>query len=222
MYKLTGFLRFLPGVDKDEARRYWREEHGRMLGRIPGLQRCVQNYIVEAMPIGEERAGPLPVDGYIAHWYADRAALETAMNSPEWAAVVADSESFIDVSTALMGPVEERVLKDGKAGAYKTFGVAYFPSGMDKKDASTYWTETHGPLTLKAPGFSRYVQNHSIADPDWNLELDGYAEHWFPERETYLRSIATPEWRLLEEDGPNFIDMTRLWGGAVEEVVVKG
>jgi uncharacterized protein (TIGR02118 family) len=222
MVKLAGFLRFLPGVDKNEARRYWREVHGPMVARIPGLQRYVQNSVLEPMPIGDDSASPLPFDAYIAHWYPDAAALEAAMSSPEWAAVIADGESFIDVSSAVMGPVDERILKDGEAGPYKTFGVAYFPSTMEKKDASNYWTNTHGPLTLKAPGFSRYVQNHTIPDPNWNLDFDGYAEHWFPDRDTYLRSLQTPEWEALADDGPNFIEVDRLWGGAVEEFVVKG
>ncbi len=120
-----------------------------------------------------------------------------------------------------MGPVDERILKDGESLPYKTFGVAYFPPSMGKA-AGDYWTETHGPLTLKAPGFSRYVQNHTIPDPDWNLDFDGFAEHWFQDRETYLRSLDTPEWKALADDGPNFIEADRLWGGSVEEFVVKG
>jgi uncharacterized protein (TIGR02118 family) len=218
--KVAGFIRFSRAMDKAEAHRYWTEEHGAMVARIPGLLRYVQNHMREAMPIGGDNQPELPFDGYMSQWYPDWSSLLKAQNSAEWAAVVADGGTFIE--DGMMGPVDERVLLDGPHSPYKTVGIAYFAPNKTKKEAGDYWTAGHGPLTLKATGFTRYVQNHTIGSSDWNLSLDGFSEHWYPDRETYLESLATPEWVALGDDGPNFIDRDRFWGAAVEEVVVKG
>ena len=38
---------------------------------------------------------------------------------------------------------------------------------------------------------------------------------------TYERTMASPEWKALEEDGPSGLDMTSLMGGFVMEHVMR-
>jgi uncharacterized protein (TIGR02118 family) len=218
MYKLAGFLRYRPELDKVEAARYWREVHGPLVATIPGLLRYVQSDVLDLFPedVGPAAPDP-PFECYVAHWYPDRDALAAAMESSQWAAVMEDGARIIDVDTAIMGPVDERVLNDGPQGPYKTLGIAHFPADMARAEASDYWTEVHGPLTLEAGGFVRYVQNHTIPDPDWNLDLDGFAEHWYADETAYRTATASPGWRRLEEDGANFLDTGRFWGAVVNE-----
>jgi uncharacterized protein (TIGR02118 family) len=219
MYKLAGFLRFRPELDQAEARRYWSEVHGPLVAQIPGLVRYVQSDYLGPLSLAPDSGNGLQFDGYVAHWYADRDALLRAMQSQEWANVMEDGARIVDVGSAVMGPVDERVLEDGDAGPFKTIGIAHFPAGKPRQEASDYWTDVHGPLTLEAGGFLRYVQNHAIADPDWNLSLDGFAEHWFEDEEAYRSAVASPGWKTLEEDGPNFIDLERFSGAIVNERV---
>jgi uncharacterized protein (TIGR02118 family) len=218
MYKLAGFLRFLPELDKADTRRYWEHEHGPLVAKIPGLLRYVQSDLVESLQRDEsDGQTPPPFDGYVAHWYESKDALQKAMGSPEWSSVMEDGARIVDTENSVMGPVEERILKDGPTGSVKTIGIAHFPSAMDKRAAGDYWTNVHGPLTLKVGGFLRYVQNHTITDPDWNLPFDGFAEHWFTDEASHRAAFASEGWRELEKDGPNFLDTERFWGAVVTE-----
>ena len=52
MYKVAWLARFPKGLGHDEARRRWRDEHGPMCLEVPGVERYVQNQVLN--PIGAE------------------------------------------------------------------------------------------------------------------------------------------------------------------------
>ena len=51
---------------------------------------------------------------------------------------------------------------------------------------------------------------------------DGFSEQWYPDEDTFLRTIESPEWQELVEDGYNVFDMDGMWGAVLDERVVKG
>ena len=53
------------------------------------------------------------------------------------------------------------------------------------------------------------------------MGFDGCVEVWWEDREAYERTMASPEWKALEDDGPNGLDMTTLMGGFVNEHVMR-
>lgn len=223
MYKLMGMFRFQPGLDKDETRKYWAEVHGPLIAKFPGLIAYAQYDPIERVgapdsPTAEEE----DYDAFIAHWYPDKAACDAAMQSEEWAAADADGAQFVDLSSPAVASVEERIILDGKRAQVKTMYIARLLD--DKKKSSDYWTDPHGPLTLEAGGFTRYVQNHTIESftkSDGEPEFDGISEHWFSDRKTYDEAMASPEWAGLGEDGVNFLDSPKSWGAIVRERFLK-
>ena len=48
MSAVTFVLNEKPGMDLGEALRYWRETHGPMVGKVPGVRRYVQQHAVGA------------------------------------------------------------------------------------------------------------------------------------------------------------------------------
>src|SRR5439155_20751361 len=61
----------------DEFSRYWRDVHGPIGRRIPGLRRLVQSH-----PIPDpDQIGPPTFDGMAELWFDDLAALRTARHS---------------------------------------------------------------------------------------------------------------------------------------------
>jgi len=50
--------------------------------------------------------------------------------------------------------------------------------------------------------------------------FDGHAEHWFADRESYERGMASEEWKRTREDGPTGFDTSTLVGAEVEETVI--
>jgi uncharacterized protein (TIGR02118 family) len=83
-----------PELSVEEFQRYWRETHGPIAGRIPGLRRYVQCHVVPEL-YGDRQP---PYDGAAELWFDDLDAMRIAMKSPEVAAALEDEKNFIDHS----------------------------------------------------------------------------------------------------------------------------
>jgi len=108
----------------------------------------------------------------------------------------------------------------------KVIFLLRFRSDLDKEAVRRWWLNEHGALALKNLGMKRYVQNHWIAPIEaehaaGGMPYDGCVEVWFEDREAYERTLASPEWKALEEDGVNGFDMEVLHGGFVVEHVMR-
>jgi len=121
-FKTVWFVRFRPDVrgDRDrsrEAHAYWIAMHGGHFGtKVPGITRYVQNHVIEAIDgAGENPKIAMDFDGFSECWFADRAAFELAMDSPEWQRMNEDAEELFDVGyivPAMSAVLEQRVIVD--------------------------------------------------------------------------------------------------------------
>ena len=102
MVKLVYCISRRPELEPEEFRRYWREVHAPIAGKIPGLRRYVQCHTVERS--AELRAD---FDGAAELWFDDMDALLTALASPEVEAAVSDERNFIDHGRTAMFVTEE-------------------------------------------------------------------------------------------------------------------
>lgn len=93
MVKLIYCISKKPGMSVEEFQRYWRDIHGPIAAKIPGLRRYVQSHVV---PTLYERGQQPAYDGAAELWFDDLDALAAAMRSPEVAAALADEKNFID------------------------------------------------------------------------------------------------------------------------------
>jgi uncharacterized protein (TIGR02118 family) len=112
MYKVIWLVRYQPGMDREEVRRWWRDQHGTLGAATPGMVRYVQNHWASALdPVTElptdERPG---FDGHAEHWFTDRAAYEAAMASDHWKRVLADGPNGFDPSSLVGGVLLENVV----------------------------------------------------------------------------------------------------------------
>ncbi len=73
---------------------YWRNVHGPIGSRIPGLRRLVQSHRIEVP--GDARGSDF--DGMAELWFDDLAALLAARQRAEWQASTEDEKEFIDHS----------------------------------------------------------------------------------------------------------------------------
>ena len=82
--------------------RYFREVHGPLAGRLPGLQRYVQNF---ATPDASRK--PPSWSAVIELYFADQASMEAAWQSPEGKAATEDLKHFADLERTTWSIVQE-------------------------------------------------------------------------------------------------------------------
>jgi uncharacterized protein (TIGR02118 family) len=107
MVKLVYVFKRKPGLSVEEFQRYWRETHGPIAAKIPGVRRYVQCHTLPAL---YENHGQPAYDGAAELWFDDLASFQRAAGSPEVAAAIEDERAFIDHSTAKLFFTEERVI----------------------------------------------------------------------------------------------------------------
>ena len=91
MTKVIFVVHKRPDMDRDEFRRYWRDVHGPLAARIPGLRKYVQNH-----PLPDAASGDLPCDGIAELWFDSAEAMRAGFASPEGTATTADVPNFLD------------------------------------------------------------------------------------------------------------------------------
>jgi len=96
------------GLSDEEFFRYWKDVHGPIGARIPGLRRLVQSHRVSAA--GDKYAPDY--DGVAELWFDDIEALLAARRSAEWRAFSEDEANFIDQSKVAYFVSEEHVVVD--------------------------------------------------------------------------------------------------------------
>lgn len=106
MVKLIYCISKKPDLSVEEFQRYWRETHGPIAGRIPGLRRYVQCHVVPEL---YGRQSPA-YDGAAELWFDDLGALRTAMQSAETRAALEDEKNFIDHSRVASFVTEEKMV----------------------------------------------------------------------------------------------------------------
>jgi uncharacterized protein (TIGR02118 family) len=79
------------GLSDEEFFRYWKDVHGPIGARIPGLRKLVQSH---RRSVPGDKASDY--DGMAELWFDDIEALQAARQSTEWEASSKDEENFID------------------------------------------------------------------------------------------------------------------------------
>ena len=105
MVKLIYCITRKQGMSVEEFQRYWRETHGPIAARIPGLRRYVQCH---TLPELYARDTPPAYDGAAELWFDDMASFREAMRSPEVQAAREDETNFIDHSRVALFVTEEK------------------------------------------------------------------------------------------------------------------
>ena len=107
MVKLIYLFNRKPELSVEEFQRYWRDTHGPIAAKIPGVRRYVQCHTLPSLYAGDT---PPPYDGAAELWFDDMEAFQRAAGSPEVAAAIEDERKFIDHSKTALFFTEEHVI----------------------------------------------------------------------------------------------------------------
>lgn len=106
MIKLIYSFRKRAGLSDEDFDRYWRDVHGPIGARIPGLRRLVHSKTI-VVP-GDVRAADY--DGVAELWFDDVESLLAARRSEEWRHSGLDEDYFIDPASTRYAVTEERTI----------------------------------------------------------------------------------------------------------------
>jgi len=106
MVKLVYCITKKAGCSDEEFFHYWKNIHGPIGARIPGLRRLVQSHRVSVR--GDKHSSDY--DGIAELWFDDIDALLEARESDEWKASSEDEAHFIDHSKVAYLVSEEHVI----------------------------------------------------------------------------------------------------------------
>lgn len=106
MIKLVYCIAKKPGLSDEEFFRYWKDIHGLIGARIPGLRKLVQSHRLN-VPGDTNRPD---YDGMAELWFDDVNALLAARRSPEWEQSTRDEVRFIDHKRVAYFVAEEHVM----------------------------------------------------------------------------------------------------------------
>jgi len=83
-----------PGLSVEEFQRHWLEVHGPIAEGLPGLRRYVQSHTRRSA----YEAGRVPAyDGAVLMWFDSTDVMRSAEATPQYARVLADAATFLDV-----------------------------------------------------------------------------------------------------------------------------
>ncbi|HET9695269.1 MAG TPA: EthD domain-containing protein, partial [Terriglobales bacterium] len=111
MVKIVYCITKKPGMSDDEFFHYWKEVHGPLGSRIPGLRKLVQSRRISLSE--DQRAADF--DGVAELWFDDADSLLRARQSPEWKESTEDEAKFIDHRRVGYLISEEQVIFDSEA-----------------------------------------------------------------------------------------------------------
>jgi uncharacterized protein (TIGR02118 family) len=206
MVKVLTFIKRRGGMPVDEFQAYWRNEHPKVVTRLPGIRRYVQSHV---LPESYAKREPI-YDGIAEVWADDTNAFRAMTKSPAHPDLIVDEARFIDRSQMGIIVTEEHVAKNDAPGATAVKGIEFFAKKPDLSvDAfQHHWKTTHAALASKIPGVQRYVVSATRASAyaaGRTPAYDGAALMWFASPEAVKSAGASPEYQALTADRANFL-----------------
>ncbi|MBF8269280.1 MAG: hypothetical protein HW386_989 [Gammaproteobacteria bacterium] len=223
MIKAITLIKRNPGLTVREFQEYWRYEHIKVIERLPGIRRYVQNH-----PFSDNYDRGTPVyDGVAELWADNTRAFKDVAASEAYQYVQADEERFIDRESLALILTSEAVFKveSPQPGGIKYLEFLQRRKGMTVEDFQQYWLTQHGPLVLKLPSLRHYVQ--SPARPggysaDHSPACDGLSSMWFDSREDFRQAMDSDSYATIIADRVNFLRHEEIQNLICAEHVIIG
>jgi len=197
-----GLIRKKSDWSTEEFQSYWREKHGPLAARVPGLRGYWQNAVTERMQRGIDFArGPWDFDGFSQLWFDDVGQASHAFKDSDLAAeLIADELRFLGglhIVTAEQRVVIEVPAQQERARLLKRISMLKRRPDISEEEFRHEW-KIHGDLVRQMPGVAGYRQHVVIARERQKgmpsayegLPVDGLVELWFEDAVMLEKAFA--------------------------------
>lgn len=196
---------------------YWRDKHGTLAARAPGLREYWQNVVTDRLQRGiDYERGPWDFDGFSQLWFDDARGADHAFNDSDMAAaLIKDEDHFIGklhIVTAEQNVVIPVPEAKARSALLKRMSTLKRRSDVSEADFRREW-KVHADYVRLMPGVSAYRQNVIVArelvkgQPCGydDLPIDGIVELWFEDDRTLEAAFASPAGRTTMAHAKTFL-----------------
>ena len=196
-------------------RRHWRDVHGPLAARLPGLAGYCQNHVVDRRQLAIDHArGAWALDGLSELWFADAAAMRAAITSPAYRPVAEDSPNFVADTKVIVGRQKVVVpLAADEAPLIKRMSILRRRDDIGAARFADEWGRVHAPLVAAFPNLAGYTQTlvegresiPGVAAPYAALPIDGIVEMWFRSESDLTAAFRSPAAERSQRHALDFI-----------------
>jgi uncharacterized protein (TIGR02118 family) len=204
-----GMLTRRPDLSPQAFRRHWRDVHGPLAARMPGLRRYVQNAVVDSSQLAIDHArGDFAIDGFSQLWFDDLAAMQAASFAPAFAPTLPDLPRFC-AAVQVVACEPNIVVPVADGPLVKRMSILTRRPGLSPGRFRDEWFGFHAEAVRKFPGLMGYTQNLVVdrpALPDGvPATADGIVELWFRSVEDIRAAFASSAAEISQRHALDFI-----------------
>ena len=210
-----GLLRKRGDIDNRDFRTRWREGHGPVASKLPGLRRYHQNHVVDREQRGiTYKRGGLDFDGFSELWFDDVPSMQAAFASEQQVKELGEDENRFIGELKLVTAVQHVVIpKPAGAPLIKRMSTLKRWPDVSAEKFKAEWFDVHSVLVKRLPQVKAYTQNlifdrsHGRGMPASyeDLPIDGIAELWFTDVDSLNAGFASDAGKTLMTHATEFI-----------------
>lgn len=212
-----GMIRKKPDWSFEEFNSYWRDKHGPLAARAPGLREYWQNPVIDRLQRGIDfERGPWAFDGFSQLWFDDVKGADHAFNDSEMAAALIKDENHflggLHIVTAEQSVVVPVPQGPARNALLKRMSTLKRRSDVSEDDFRREW-KVHADYVRLMPGVSGYRQNVIVAREFVkghpcayeNLPIDGIVELWFEDEKKLEAAFSSPAGKTTMAHAKTFL-----------------
>jgi uncharacterized protein (TIGR02118 family) len=216
MITRIGLLTRSPALTPQEFRRHWREVHGPLAARLPGLRRYHQNLVVDASQLAIDHArGSWEVDGFSQLSFDDVESMRRAVEASEFQPTVPDIPKFCsDIKVVTCQPNAVVPVAANAGPLVKRMSLLTRRPDITAERFRDEWFGFHAEAVKKFPNIMGYTQNLVIDRVAADLAgsasyeqapIDGIVELWFRSVEDVQAAFHSPAAEISQRHALDFI-----------------
>jgi uncharacterized protein (TIGR02118 family) len=209
-----GLLQKRSDISSHDFRRHWRDSHGPLAARLPGLRRYHQNYVVDRAQRGITYArGGHDFDGFSELWFDDLPSMSAAFATEQVQQLGEDEDRFIGELKLITAIQHVVIPKPSDFPLIKRMSTLKRRADISSEKFMIEWFDVHSFLVKRLPEVKGYTQNlifdrsHARGRPATyeELPIDGIVELWFTDVDALNAAFASDAGNTLMTHASEFI-----------------